>query len=106
MHVNAKSTINRNDGSVACPFAEMPRRRFRRNAVLARLRWKVFAFSPRDGGWVRWFAPCGFKTYAEANLAIEAFRPLWERTGDYQGFMVKRVIVFDARTAVDLYAFP
>ena len=56
--------------------------------------WKVWAFSPRDGGWVRWFGPEGFKDFSVAWQSINMFRTLSRIYGDYRGFMVKQVIVF------------
>ena len=92
-------TINTNDGSVACFFAEMMRlrRRRRRSRIKARLRWKVWAFSPRDGGWVSFLSPGAFKMYSNAMEGIQIFQSLFERAGDYRGFMVKQVLLFRIR---------
>ena len=58
----------------------------------ARYRWAVYVLSPRDGGWVRFG---GLQRSEQHCLElVEAFRPLWQLSGDYEAFQFRRTIAF------------
>ena len=59
---------------------------------MARYRWIILAWSPRDGGLVRIFGY--FKTEPDAWDCITQFQVLIQLHGDYEGFQVKRIIRF------------
>ena len=58
--------------------------------------WYVQAFSPRDGGWVRWFGH--FRSEEMAWLMVTM---LWEMivdAGDYETIEVRRTLTWRRRT--------
>ena len=59
---------------------------------MARYVWVVKAYSPRDGGWVRWFK--GFDNEREAWEAVEMFWSLAVLSGDYETVDIVKTIAF------------
>lgn len=62
-----------------------------RGIFMERCVWIGEAYSPRDGGWVRW--GCHFHSFALALEFLRAFEPLIDYR-DYFGFRVLRTIAF------------
>ncbi len=58
----------------------------------ARYRWAAYAFSPGNGGWVRF--NFGARTETEGWTFVEQFWDLMVLAGDYETVDVKRTICF------------
>ena len=65
--------------------------------LCARWRYIVMADSPRDGGWIRIFADCGFKTRSKAEQTITLLMPMIQAAGDYRTLKIKKIIVFNPK---------
>ena len=62
-------------------------------AIRARYRYILEVYSPRDGGWVRWFD--SFESAAEAEQGYEIFAPLAGFSGEiHLGMRVPKILVF------------
>ena len=77
--------------SVATPEPDTePQPDTRARSSSSRYGFAVYAFSPRDGGWVRWGTERPWPTKKECWDFVFLFRPLWEGADDYWGFKVVR----------------
>ena len=59
---------------------------------MARYVWVVKAYSPRDGGWVRWFK--NFANERDAWMAVEMFWSLAVLSDDYETVDIVKTIAF------------